>query len=53
LGVPVGSRKISKNKFIEAKIEKVLEELDKAEFSGLAINQIIRIIRCYICNKLY
>jgi hypothetical protein len=53
LGVPVGSRKICKTKFIEAKIQKVLEELGKAKFSVLAINEIIRIIRCYICNKLY
>jgi hypothetical protein len=53
LGIPLGLRKICKTKFIEAKIQKVLEELDKAEFSGLAINQIVRVIRCHILNKLY
>jgi hypothetical protein len=53
LGVPLESRKVSKVKFIEAKIQKVLEELDNVEFSGLAINQIILEIRCYILNKLY
>jgi hypothetical protein len=41
LVIPLGSRKICKTKFVEAKIQKVLEELDKAEFSGLAINQIV------------
>jgi hypothetical protein len=53
LGVPLGSRKISKKKFIEAKINKVYEELDKLEFSGLAFNQIIKTIRCFITNKMY
>jgi hypothetical protein len=38
---------------VSIKIQKVLEELDKAEFSRLTINQIIRVIRCYILNKLY
>jgi hypothetical protein len=49
----MSSKKIGKTKFIEAKIQKVLEELDKAEFCGLALNQVIRVIRCYILNKLY
>jgi hypothetical protein len=31
----------------------VLEELDKVEFSGLTLIKIIRVIRCYILNKLY
>jgi hypothetical protein len=53
LGVPMGSKKICKTKFIKAKIQKVLEELDKAEFCGLALNQVIRVIQCYILNKLY
>jgi hypothetical protein len=53
LGVPLGSRKISKKKFLEAKINKVYEELDKLEFSGLAFNQIIKTIRNFITNKMY
>jgi hypothetical protein len=53
LCILMDSRKIGKTKFIEAKIKRVLEELDKVEFSGFAINQIIRVIRCYILNKLY
>jgi hypothetical protein len=53
LGIPLGSRKLCKTKFLESKIQKVLEELDKAEFSRLAINQIVRVIKCYILNKLY
>jgi hypothetical protein len=53
LGVPLGSRKISKKKFIEAKINKIREELDKLEFSGLAFNQMVKTIRNFITNKLY
>jgi hypothetical protein len=53
LGVPLGSRKIAKKKFIEAKVNKVFEEFDKLEFSGLAFNQIVRTIRCFITNKMY
>jgi hypothetical protein len=53
LGIPLGSRKLCKTKFLESKIQKVLEELDKAEFSGLAINQIVRVVKSYILNKLY
>jgi hypothetical protein len=30
-----------------------LEELDKVEYIGLALNQMIRTIRCYILNKFY
>jgi hypothetical protein len=52
-GAPMGSKKICKTKFIEAKIQKVLEELGKAEFCGLDINQLIPVIGCYILNKLY
>jgi hypothetical protein len=53
LRVPMGSKRISKIKFIEATVQKVLEELDQVEYNGLALNQVIRIIRCYILNKLY
>jgi hypothetical protein len=49
----MGSKKICKTKFIEAMVQRVLEELDKVEFCGLALNQIIRVIGCYILNKLY
>jgi hypothetical protein len=38
---------------LKGKVQKVLEELDKVKYSGLALNQIIRTIRCYILNKLY
>jgi hypothetical protein len=53
LVVPIGSKRICKKKFIEAKVQKFFEELDKIEYCGLAINQVIRVIRCYIVNKLY
>jgi hypothetical protein len=53
LGAPMGSKKIYKTKFIEVEVQRVLEELDKVEFCGLALNQIIHVIRCYIYNKLY
>jgi hypothetical protein len=53
LGIPLGSRKISKKKFIDAKFSKIYEELDKCELWGLAINQQVKVIRSFICNKLY
>jgi hypothetical protein len=53
LGISMESRRISKVNFIETKVMKVLEELNKAEYRGLALNKIIRIIRCYRLNKLY
>jgi hypothetical protein len=49
----MGWRKISKRKFLEAKVQKVFEELDKAEFSGLVLNQIMKTIRSFILNRLY
>jgi hypothetical protein len=47
------SRKITKKKFIEAKVQKIFEEFDKFEYCGLAVNQMIRVISCYILNRLY
>jgi hypothetical protein len=49
----MSSRKVSRIMFNESKVQKVFEELDKLEFCGLAFNQMIRVIRCYILNKLY
>jgi hypothetical protein len=49
----MGSRKISKTKFLKTKVQKVFEELDKAEFSGLALNQIMITIRSFILNRLF
>jgi hypothetical protein len=42
------SRKISKTKILEAKVQKVFEGLDKVEFSGRGLNQIMKIIKSYI-----
>jgi hypothetical protein len=53
LRVPMGSKRISKTKFLEGKVQIFFEELDKMEYSDLALNQIIRTIRCYILNKRY
>jgi hypothetical protein len=53
LGVLLGSRRISKKKFMDAKINKINEELDKLEFSGLAFNQMVKVIKCFFTNKLY
>jgi hypothetical protein len=53
LGVPLESKRISKRKFIDAKINKMYEELDKLEFSGLAFNQMVKTIRCFLTNKMY
>jgi hypothetical protein len=49
----MGTKRISKKKFAEVKIQKVIEELDKVEYSGLAFNQILKVIRCYISKKFY
>jgi hypothetical protein len=35
-----GSKKVSKMKFIENKIQKILEELNKIEYNKLALNQV-------------
>jgi hypothetical protein len=48
----MGSRKISKIKFIEAKVQKVFEEFDKLEYCGLTLNQMIRVLICYILSRL-
>jgi hypothetical protein len=53
LGVPFRSRKVSKKKFIEAKMNKIYEEMNKLEFSRLVFNQIVKTIRCFITNKMY
>jgi hypothetical protein len=51
LGVPLGSKRISKVKFAEAKIQKMLYEIDRLEYSGLAINQMLKIIRIMILTQ--
>jgi hypothetical protein len=51
--IRLGSRKINKTKFIETKINKLKEELDKLEYSGLAFNQMLKVIKSSITNKLY
>jgi hypothetical protein len=53
LGIQLGSRRLGKVKFIETKVKKIFEEIDKLEYSGLAFNQMIRIIKNFITNKLY
>jgi hypothetical protein len=34
-------------------VKKILEEIDKLEYSGLAFNQMLRIIKNFIANKFY
>jgi hypothetical protein len=46
----MGSRKISKTKFLEAMIQKILEELDKADYSGLVLTQNLKAIKSFILN---
>jgi hypothetical protein len=53
LRIPLGSRRLGKVKFIETKIKKIFEEIDKLEYNGLAFNQMIRVIKNFITNKLY
>jgi hypothetical protein len=52
LGVPLGSRRIGKVKFAEAKIQKILYEKDILEYSGLAINQMLKVNRIIILTQL-
>jgi hypothetical protein len=47
------SKRIIKIKYIGSEIQKVMQELVKLDSSGLSLNQINRVIRCYITNKLY
>jgi hypothetical protein len=53
LEIPLGSIKLSKTKFLEVKVQKVLEELDKVEFSGFALHQVMKVMRRLILNMLY
>jgi hypothetical protein len=53
LGIQLGSRRIGKVEFMETKVKKIFEEIDKLEYSGLAFNQMIRVIKNFITNKLY
>jgi hypothetical protein len=46
----LSSKRIGKVKFAEAKIQKILIEIDRLEYSGLAINQILKVIRKYDFN---
>jgi hypothetical protein len=53
LGIPLWSKRVGKVKFVESKIKKIFEEIDKLEYSGFAFNQMIRTIKNFITNKLY
>jgi hypothetical protein len=48
----LGSKRIGKIKFAEAKIQKMLYEIDRLEYSGLAINQMLKVIRIMILTQL-
>jgi hypothetical protein len=52
LMIPLGSKRIGKIKFAEAKIQKMLYEIGRLEFSGLAINQMLKVIRIMILTQL-
>jgi hypothetical protein len=49
LGVLWNSKRIGKIKFAEAKIQKMLYELDKLEFNDFVINQILIVIKIQFC----
>jgi hypothetical protein len=42
IGIPIEPIKISKTKFLGTKVQKIFEELDKAEFIRLALNKFQR-----------
>jgi hypothetical protein len=52
LGVPLGSKRIGKVNFAEDKIQKMLYEIDRLEYSGLAINEMLKVIRIMILTQL-
>jgi hypothetical protein len=52
LGVPLGSKRIDKIKFEEAQIQKMLYKIHRLEFSGLATNQMLKVIRIMILTQL-
>jgi hypothetical protein len=45
-------KEYSKVKFAEAIVQKMLYEIDRLEYSGLAINQMLKIIRIMILTQL-
>jgi hypothetical protein len=47
----LGSKRIGKVKFAEAKIQKMLYEIDRLEYSGVAINQMLKVIRIMILSQ--
>jgi hypothetical protein len=52
MGVPLGSKRIGKVKFAEAKIQQILYEINRLEYSGLVINQMLKAIRIMILTQL-
>jgi hypothetical protein len=53
LKIPMDAKRICKKKYVESKIQRALEELDKVEYSSLPLNQIMRVIKCNKLNKIY
>lgn len=53
LEILMGARRITKVNFVDDKMQEIIEELDKVEYIIISFNQMIRIIRCYIVNKIY
>jgi hypothetical protein len=53
LGISMCDKRINKKKIVKTKIQKIMEELDQVEYSGLVFNQVLRFIRCKIASKMY
>jgi hypothetical protein len=50
--IPLGSKRIDKVKFAEANIQKMLYEIDRFEFNGFAINQMLIVIKILMLTQL-
>jgi hypothetical protein len=53
LGVPLGSKRVSKYKFAREKIKAMIEYVDKIQTSGLSPNQIIHAVKTFIIPKIH
>jgi hypothetical protein len=52
-GIPIAVSWVSKAKFAEAKVQKRLKEINKLEFNGILINQMLKIIKIIYFRMIY
>jgi hypothetical protein len=42
-GIPLKSKRMGKVKFVESKVKRIFEEIDRLEYSGLAFNKMMQV----------